>query len=402
MGSGGTASLVVSDGGQVTSDGAYVSSAYAYSTGGSSALSTVLIDGAGSSWAISGTSKLGENGIGVVTIQNGGNLAITGGDMFLGYYSNGNGTLLVQAQGTVESGNATLGNQAGAVGTATVTGLNSSWTVDGDLTIGNSGTGSLTLSSNALLTTTGDGILGSQAGSTGSATITDPGTEWQINGELKVGDNGNATMQVENGGFVSLAGNLAIADSGGTSTLTLDGIGSRIIAGGTSVTIGGKGDGTLTVQNAADAVFSGASVSLGENSTGTGTLTVQGSNTMMSTGSLTVGSQGTGTVNVQDAASLSTGTNISLGEQSTGSGTLTIDGASVTDAGTLSAGGYGLIAQGGVAGFDRSVRLHRKRAAACGLVAQGERAEDIQIAIVLNASRGHAGYAKIGVAGNSP
>ena len=340
MGQGGTAALVISDGGQVTSAGAYASSAYAYTKGGTSALSTVDIEGQGSAWIISGKADIGENGIGTITVQGSGKLSNTA-IIIVGDYATGNGTLLVQSQGTVESGGATLGNQAGAIGTATVTGLNSLWTVDGDLTVGNSGQGTLTLGNSAQIITTGDAILGSQSGSTGTATITDSGTEWQINGELKVGDNGNGTMAVDNGGLVSLAGNLAIADSGGNSTLTLDGNGSRLIASGTSVTIGGQGDGTLIVQNAADAIFSGAGVSLGEKSGGTGTLTVQGSNTIMSVGSLTVGSQGTGTVNVRDSASLGTGTNISLGEQSTGSGTLTIDSASVTDAGTLSVGDYG-------------------------------------------------------------
>ncbi len=343
MGSGGTASLVVSDGGQVTSSGAYVSSAYAYNTGGTSSLSTVLIDGAGSSWAISGTSKLGENGIGVVTVQNSGNLTITGGDIFLGYYSTGKGTLVVQSQGTVESGNATLGNQAGAIGTATVTGLNSSWTVDGDLTIGDYGTGSLFLNSAAMLTTTGNATLGSQAASTGTATVSDVGTEWQINGELKIGDNGSAKMLVENGAYISLAGNLAIADTAinSTGSLTLDGNGSRIIGNGTSVTIGGQGTGTMAVQNGADAIFSGAGVSLGEKQGGSGTLTVQDNNTLMSVGSLTVGSGGTGIFNLLNSASFSTATSVTLGENATGIGTATIDDATMTDASTLTVGGSG-------------------------------------------------------------
>ncbi len=338
MGNGGTAVLVISDGGQVTSEGAYASSAYA--TGGTSGLSTVNIEGPGSSWIISGKADIGENGIGMITVQNSGKLSNTAA-IIIGDYSTGNGTLLVQSQGTVESGDATLGNQAGAIGTATVTGLDSLWTVDGDLTVGNSGQGTLTLSNSAQITTTGDAILGSQSGSTGTATITDAGTQWQINGELKVGDKGNGTMSVENGGLVSLAGNLAIADGGGTSTLTLDGNGSRLIASGTSVTIGGQGDGTLIVQNAADAIFSGAGVSLGEKAGGTGTLTVQGSNTIMSAGSLTIGGYGTGTLNVQDSAALSTGTSISLGEQASGTGTATVDNATVNDAGTLTVGGYG-------------------------------------------------------------
>lgn len=341
VGDGGYGFLAILNGGEVTSASAYAAGgAKTYGVTTQPGSGNIVIDGVSSSWTVSGNADFGETGVASVTVQNHGDLNILG-TLTLGDQSTGSGTLTLQADGTIESGDATLGNQAGATGFANVSDINTVWTVDGDLTVGSHGQGSLTLSNSAQITTTGNGILASQSGSTGTATITDAGTEWQINGELKVGDNGNGVMSVENGGFVSLAGNLAIADSGGTSTLTLDGNGSRMTGTGTSVTIGGKGDGTLIVQDAADAIFSGASVSLGENDNSTGTLTVQGSNTLMSAGSLTIGGSGTGTLTVQNSASLSTGSNISVGEQATGTGTATIDGSTVTDAGTLTVGGYG-------------------------------------------------------------
>ena len=341
VGDGGYGFLAVLSGGQVASGSSYAAGgAKSYGVTSQPGSANIVIDGVSSSWAISGNADFGETGVATATVQNYGNLNISG-TLTLGDQSTGSGTLTLQADGTIQSGAATLGNQAGATGFANVSNINTLWTVDGDLTVGNSGQGTLTLSNNGEVITTGDGVLGSQTGSTGTATITDAGTEWQINGELKVGDKGDGTMSVENGGLVSVAGNVAIAESGGTSTLTLDGNGSRLTASGTSVTIGGQGDGTLIVQNAADAVVSGAGVSLGEQTTGTGTLTVQGSNTIMSAGSLTIGGYGTGTLNVQDSASLSTGTNISLGEQASGTGTATIDSAAVNDAGSLTVGGYG-------------------------------------------------------------
>ena len=345
VGDGTSGSLILESAGSLQSASAYAGGAAAGLKGpiqqnfiGGSG--TVVIDGVSSVWNISGNADFGVSGGANVTVQNHGDLSV-GGTLTLGDQSTGNGTLTVQADGSVESGDATLGNQAGATGFANVSNINTLWTVDGDLTIGDSGQGTLTLSNNGEVITTGDAILGSQAGSTGTATITDAGTEWQINGELKVGDNGTGTMQVENGGYVSLAGNLAIADSGGTSTLTLDGNGSRLIVSGTSVTIGGKGQGTLTVQNAGAAIFSGASVSLGESSGSAGTLTVQDANTIMSTGSLTVGSQGTGTLNLLNTASLTTDNSFTLGEDASGVGTATIDNSSMTDTSTLTVGGSG-------------------------------------------------------------
>jgi T5SS/PEP-CTERM-associated repeat protein len=341
VGDGGTGTLVIESGASVTSGSAYAAGpAKTYGLTSQPGSGQVVIDGASSVWNVSGNADFGVSGVANVTVQNHGDLSV-GGTLTLGDQSTGNGTLTVQADGSVESGDATLGNQAGASGSALVTGINTAWTVDGDLTVGSSGTGNLTVNSNGILTTTGDATLGSEAGSLGNATISDAGTNWQINGELKVGDNGTGTLLVQNGGLVSLAGNLALGDSGGSSTgnITLDA--SRMTVGGTSVTIGGKGQGTLTVQNAAAAIFSGASVSLGESSGSAGTLTVQNGNTTMSTGSLTVGGQGTGTLNLLDTASLTTDNSFTLGEDASGVGTATIDNSSMTDTSTLTVGGSG-------------------------------------------------------------
>ena len=341
VGDGGYGLLAIENGASATSAAAYAAGpAKTYGAAGQPGSGQVVIDGASSVWNVSGNADFGVSGVANVTVQNHGDLSV-GGTITLGDQSTSNGTLTVQADGAVESGDATLGNQAGASGSALVTGINTAWTVDGDLTVGSSGTRNLTVNSNGILTTTGDATLGSEAGSLGNATISDAGTNWQINGELKVGDNGTGTLLVQNGGLVSLAGNLALGDSGGNSTgnITLDA--SRMTVGGTSVTIGGKGQGTLTVQNAAAAIFSGASVSLGESSGSAGTLTVQNGNTTMSTGSLTVGGQGTGTLNLLDTASLTTDSSFTLGEDASGVGTATIDNSSMTDTSTLTVGGSG-------------------------------------------------------------
>lgn len=342
MGPGGAAALVISNGGQVASNGAYVSSAYDYNAGGLSAASNVLIDGVGSSWAISGKADIGENGIGTVTVQNHGSLSVSG-QIILGDYAAGNGTLLVQNDGVLTSGDATLGNQAGATGSATITGGGStSWTVDGDLTVGNSGSGTLTVSSNGLLTTTGGVTFGSATGSTGTGSVLNSGSQFLIDGEFKVGDSGNGSLSVTNGGMITLAGTLAIGDStGSTGKVTLDGTGSEFMGNGATATIGGSGAGTMTVQDGADALLGGASVSLGEKSGSSGTLTVQNNGTMMAVGSLTVGAYGTGVFNLLDSASFSTTTTVSLAEQANSTGTATIDNAAMTDASNLTVGSYG-------------------------------------------------------------
>jgi len=73
------------------------------------------------------------------------------------------------------------------------------------------------------------------------------------------------------------------------------------------VTIGSSGTGTMNVQNGAFIDLSGNGVTLGDeedntDTTGDGTLNVTGADTVLKTGDLTVGGKGTGELNVTDGA----------------------------------------------------------------------------------------------------
>ena len=139
VGDGGYGFLAVLSGGQVASGSSYAAGgAKSYGVTSQPGSANIVIDGVSSSWAISGNADFGETGVATATVQNYGNLNISG-TLTLGDQSTGSGTLTLQADGTIQSGAATLGNQAGATGFANVSNINTLWTVDGDLTVGNSG-----------------------------------------------------------------------------------------------------------------------------------------------------------------------------------------------------------------------------------------------------------------------
>ena len=97
-------------------------------------------------------------------------------------------TLEVIAGGYATNSSGYLGYNAGGVGTATVS--SGTWANSGDLNVGISGTG--TLSVNGGLVTNSSGYLGYSAGGVGMATVSS-GT-WATRGGLLVGYSGTGTL----------------------------------------------------------------------------------------------------------------------------------------------------------------------------------------------------------------
>ena len=275
---------------------------------------------------------LGENagGVGTATVSSGTwatstTLSVGGG---------GTGTLDVNG-GSVTSNLVGIGNLAGGVGTATVS--SGTWATSTTLVVGRSGTGTLNVTGGYV--GNASGILGVFAGSTGTATVSS-GT-WANSGNLVVGSSGTGTLTMS-GGLVSVAGTLS---KGGNGTINLNSGGTLQI--GTGTTGGFLGVSTLTnngtlVFNRSDAsTYSGIISGTGAvTKQGGGTLTLDGANsyssvTTISGGVLALsgtGSIGTGDLNlgyggVFDLTALTSGTySLPSTGDLIGSGTLTGNG----------------------------------------------------------------------------
>lgn len=260
--------------------------------------------------------------------------------------------------GSVTGTNFYLGWGPGSLGTATVTG--GTWASSSNMIVGGTGAGILTLSAGRIENRSvrlGYNFFSGR----GTATVT--GGTWAVGDSLNVGSNSSLTMS---GGLVSVAGSLTKATSG-TITLNAGGtlqahaIDASLLANnGTlifspSSLTGHQGtiSGTGVIRKEGDGmlVMSSSTTSATTTTISTGTLSMGSRGMLNLSGSLSVGSSGTGTL-VMNGGSI-TGTDSFLGSAagtvgvatvtsgtwtstrglavgSSGTGTLAVNGGSVT------------------------------------------------------------------------
>jgi fibronectin-binding autotransporter adhesin len=295
------------------------------------ATGTLTIDGVGSLWneqANSTPISVGRGGTGFLTITNGAVVETTGivGNVSIGFGSGstgtvtvgsasspnlanpstltniggnqpgmlfvgdgGNGILTINRDGVVNGFfGATLGSQSGSQGTVTVNGglLDVTTGLPGNLIVGGSGLGTLTIENGGTVTSSFAGIA-EQSGSAGSsATVTGVGSTWNVAAGLNVGDAGTGSLSILAGGTVNIAsgGQLNVGGhfgTNGTGTVlvdnaTLRGNGSFFFVG----SLGNPGS-TLTVQNGGLIVSDGGFVGFGPfGGSATGVITVTGAGSL--------------------------------------------------------------------------------------------------------------------------
>jgi T5SS/PEP-CTERM-associated repeat protein len=311
----------------------------------------LLIDGASTNVMVMGDAIVGDQGIGTVIV--GDNAQLTQlNSLTVGSGETGDGELDIGTGASVmTTGDATVGEEEGSTGAINVDGTGTTLTINGDLTLGDDGDGSLTVSGNSTATNQ-NATLGDGEDSTATATVTDTGSIWHTYGTMTIGGSGQATVDVVDSGTLQVDGDLTIGENEGSNgALTIDGANSQFTYTGGDITIGSSGTGSMTVQNSAFVDLSGTSITLGDQESGDGTLTVTGGDSTLNTGDLTIGSEGEGTLTVQDAGTLSSGS-VTIADMEEGGGTamVTGPGSSWTMSG-LTVGGSGTgelsIANGG-------------------------------------------------------
>ncbi|MBL8892109.1 MAG: hypothetical protein JNL67_19190 [Planctomycetaceae bacterium] len=237
--------------------GGEVSSAFGSIGVGLTGSGTVTVAGGGSRWLNSGMLHIGGSTDGTLNIQAGGRVESGNSIIGSGSYSNGevvvtgagsrwtntgslmvgvngSGMLAVEAGGEVSSQNSNIG--FGGIGTVTIAGVGSNWINSGSLTVGKFGTGTLRIQdggeiSSSTLTVGGPGsgslnvqsggkvfsnvgMVGLDASSAGTATVTNAGSIWLNSTNLTVGGEGTGTLNINNSGLVSVGGNTTINASG--------------------------------------------------------------------------------------------------------------------------------------------------------------------------------------------
>lgn len=243
-----------------------------------------------------------------------------GTNLYVGY--SGTATMEVIVGGIATSTNGYVGYNAGSDGTVDVQG--GTWANGSNLCVGYEGTGSLNVSGGYVSDPYGS--VGYEAGSNGSVTVT--GGTWATSNTLNIGDSGIGTLNVS-GGYVSNRDGYV-----GVSGL---GVGVATVTSGTWANIGilfvgFVGTGTLNVSGGY--VSNGVGY-LGYGNGRVGTANVTGG-TWANSNNLYVGYQGTGTLNVSGSGVVTVGGTMSEGTAGTinvgSGGQLTADAVILSNA----------------------------------------------------------------------
>lgn len=300
-------------------------------------------------WAVGGDLRIGDTGAGQLDITAGGtvtndlgtigydvgsNGAVTvsgtdgsgnastwtnTGELVVG--QSGTGSLSILGGGKVSSASGTIGNNAGSQGTVTVSGTDggvnaSTWTNTGDLAVGSDGAGTLQILAGGRVSNAWGSIRNGS-----SALVSGLGSSWQNRGRLSVGAYGAGTLRVEDGATVSSVD--GVIGDGSQGDAVLNGAGTTWTNTGQLV-VGGYGAGTLRIENGATAISDQGYI--GANNTGSATVTGAGSRWLISNFGLTIGNDGTGSLTVENGGLVRANGRVELGVAAGSSGTLLLQG----------------------------------------------------------------------------
>jgi T5SS/PEP-CTERM-associated repeat protein len=322
-----------------------------------SASGTVLVSDANSLLSTTSGITVGRSGQGLMQILDGGTIALTGTSGITAGLSAG-------SSGTITVGGTDLNTGATAL-------LNFGTTAKG-ITVGNAGQGTLAVSSGGTIQMSGTGgiLIGQSLGASGVITVSGSGASINMantgiaTGGISIGQAGTGTLQVINGGGVTIGANgLNIGTaSTGHGMVTVSGVGSTIKTLGTTgnINVGLAGTGVLNidagglVSTAIMSINNGAVVvnggTLSSNSsaglfnvgaTGAqGSVLIENAGTVTAANGFIIGSGGSGALTIQTGGLLSnTGTNtFAIAPFNGGSGTVVVDGGSLVTNGGLQIG----------------------------------------------------------------
>lgn len=264
LGKAGTGTLQVSKQGRLFSGTAYVGDA-------PGSYGEITIDGVWTVWANADQCFIGHYGTGIVNVLNGADFFPTaspystsavyigvavgsvgrvnvensnfrfslGGDLYIGY--SGFGTLSLTNGSSALTGNVYLGYSSSGEGHAVLSGPGSTWGSASSFIsfyIGYAGLGTLSITDGGSLRTTGSSYIARNAGSRGQVLVDGPASTWIIGYDLYVGDSGSGVLTITNGGLVVVRGTLWIdRDLSGDSFINM--------ASGGMLALYGKADESL-------------------------------------------------------------------------------------------------------------------------------------------------------------
>jgi T5SS/PEP-CTERM-associated repeat protein len=267
--------------------------------------------------------------------------AESGRGIIIGVTGSDTAAALTTQLASLSAAAATLGDAAGSNGTLNVSAgtfhVTGSSFGDRELIIGNRGTGLLNVSGGAGVNVDGgygDSVLGKSIGSRGTATVSGVGSSWANGLALYVGQGGDGKLNVTTGGQVTSATGYLGYSAAATGLATVDGAGSTWT--NTDLFVGYSGMGTVNV--IAGGQVRSLVAFLGVQPGSAGTVRVDGAGSAwINTGNVIVGTAASGTLSVDNSSSVSVGGLLSIGSLGTTKGNGTIVG-NVSNGGVVAPG----------------------------------------------------------------
>jgi T5SS/PEP-CTERM-associated repeat protein len=307
--------------------------------------------------SLSQTVLIPDNGGGTVTVNMDlGSAPASNGA--LGAGNTGTATMTIRNGQTVQSAGGSFGYGAGSNGTCaidgTVAGVHSTWNIaNSGATIGNLGTGSLSITNGATVANGGSpGSVSVGAGAGGVGTLTIDGSDgsgnassWPWINTLTVGDSGQGTLTVTNGGYIHpVRFQGGYNGAAGVGNVVVDGTGSHVYCNNYAF-FGYNGTMTTKVTNGGlmDTASNGTYTDMGMSAGSSGTVIVDGAGSVWNnniaptgvTGAqnfIVIGMDGKGTIKITNGGLFhnfgyaAIGAPVNVG--SSGSGVVLVDGKS--------------------------------------------------------------------------
>ncbi|WP_372183451.1 autotransporter outer membrane beta-barrel domain-containing protein [Xanthomonas axonopodis] len=347
VGDAGTGTMNVKNGGTLSAAHEVYLGGYTQGEAGSG---TMTVSGATSSLSGAGI-QTGYRGTGVLTVEDGASVkqAWGPGSFGVGWFEGANGTVTVTGAGSVLGTNGTVSIGKAGVGTVNVEDGGKLTMQGGTFVVGDAGTGTMNVKNGGTLSAAHEVYLGGYTqGEAGSGTMTVSGATSSSSGAgIQTGYRGTGVLTVEDGARFKQTyapGGFAVGwFEGANGTVTVTGAGSVLDTTGT-VSIGKAGVGTVNVEDGGKLISHGGKFVVGDADAGTGTMNVEDGGTLTMQGNtFVVGDAGTGTMNVKNGGTLSAAHEVYLGgytQGEAGSGTMTVSGATSSLSGAGIQTGY--------------------------------------------------------------
>jgi T5SS/PEP-CTERM-associated repeat protein/autotransporter-associated beta strand protein len=259
-------------------------------------------NGSSNTMTVSGGASVADQAFSVVGLNataSGNSLRVTGtgstwssGGLVIGDSGSGNSMSVEAGGGVVSAGSGVaLGYNVGSSGNSLlVDGSGSTLTSVSDLIVGFGGSGnSVVVSNGGTLTNshyTYGGVIGLNSGATNnSVLVTGMGSTWSNSGDLTIGDAGEGTLTIANGGSVSANAVIIASQAGSSGTLNFGSLGGSDTAGNflPPVISFGSGSGTINFNQTDTVAATGFSGNGSLNQLGSGTTILTGTNTYSGT-----------------------------------------------------------------------------------------------------------------------